>query len=247
MPNAGRFANYLTLPPMSKAEIVNHVNLLTHYGWFAGADHCHTLQPLYCALQISGFTLADLEVNLYIWIRGTPTIERRETAMSDAMIAMHRAFLQEIRQKKAAIEVELRSLETVERYHESQLSALGYTQPRVPSVSVAQNENATSEPASSDRPPVHAIYLSGVSKHSAAKYALENIGKPSRISTIVDWLLRQGYGRELDRRVFFNSIYTAMARRTDMFEKVGEGVWGVKNRRNREGSETDRDQNKEGG
>jgi hypothetical protein len=164
--------------------------------------------------------------------------------MSQPTTNMHRAFLEQVRRDKAALQdkivdlqAELASLEAVEQYHHARAGI------------VDDSDLSDVDSGLIEGTPPLAVQesqrlLPGASKHEAAKFMLERIGHPAKIGEVLDGLVRNGYGGELDRRIFFNSLYTALNRREDLFRKVGRGLWALRESKtgaNQEGGNSDQE------
>lgn len=146
--------------------------------------------------------------------------------------AMHRTFLQEIREKRAALQEELRTLESVERYHVLQLGE----HEGGDLVKATPPGNGVSEGIL----PRHlAKSLRTAKKHDAAAIVLKHLGRPAKIGQIIDVLWENGYGKNLKRRILHNTLYTGMSRRTDIFRKLNDGLWNLRAEPEDEEDQTD--------
>jgi len=133
--------------------------------------------------------------------------------MDQSVKDMHRAFLEEIRQRKAVLQAELTELDAVERYHWARLEGDGAL-------------SVSGPPPSGDRKLAFAL---NTTRHEAVKVALQRIGRPAKIPQILKILAENGYGVNLDRRILFNSIYTALNRhKDDLFRKTARGTWALR-------------------
>lgn len=132
--------------------------------------------------------------------------------------AMHRQFLEEIQADIAnrqaeidKLQAEIANMQLVAIYHESKLKNGDLAHP-------TPNRGHV-------KPTTPKRGIQGLMKHEAAERALRAIGKPARVPEITKWLLDQGYGKDLEGRIFSNTIYTSMNRRPQQFRNLGEGVW----------------------
>jgi hypothetical protein len=139
-------------------------------------------------------------------------------------VAMHRAFLDELQQKKAALENELQVLSAVERYHLDRLADLQEASDSDADAPSARNSTSGSAALGNDRT---ALALIGATKFLAAKIALQELHHPSKVGEIVEVLLKYNYGGELGRRILFNAIFTAMSRRKDVFTRNEDSRWSL--------------------
>lgn len=126
----------------------------------------------------------------------------------------HRKIVDDVRQQKDALRQQLEELEAVERFH-AKLAGMNGT-----AVETQQLQPATVLAAEVHVP-------KNATKHDAAALALRSIGRPAKIGEIADFLVDRGYGVELSRRIFFNGIYTALKRRTDLFKPAGDACWAL--------------------
>ena len=55
--------------------------------------------------------------------------------------------------------------------------------------------------------------------------ALRELGGRRKTAEVGDWLLARGCGNGMEKRVFYNAVYTAMERRKDIFKKGKGGLW----------------------
>ncbi len=146
-------------------------------------------------------------------------------AISRVTTDMHLAMLAEIRQKRAALDRELRTLEEVERYHKGQIGrdapecqTEGPPADSQTEASTDTDECEETSEAVCDRDLPRRLF--GTKKHDAARIALEYLGRPAKVGDLIGLLRRSGYGTDLQRRILHNSLHTAMARKPDMFSRT---------------------------
>ena len=131
--------------------------------------------------------------------------------------AMHRRFLREIREKRAALEEELKVLDAVEKYHTQVLG---------------EAEQPTAPPGRGGRTVFEGVgplskRLRGAKKYEAAAIVLEHLGQPTKVGPIIDLLWKNGYETKMKRRILHNSLYTGMDRRKDIFVKGENASWSL--------------------
>ncbi len=139
--------------------------------------------------------------------------------MAQTTADMHRAMLEDVRRKKAALTEELRRLEIVEKYHAAQISDAP------PSLFDLVNETVpfradASETIDTKERRARFRLKTGVTKHDAAHIALECIGRPAKIKEIAEFLLKRDYGVDAKPNILFNALFTALNRKTDMFKRT---------------------------
>lgn len=140
---------------------------------------------------------------------------------TEATAIMHQRFVEEIGEKIAALEEELRTLQAVQDYHAQQLGELGKTNSKAPSPSRQHTPNDVTHRRI-------AKLLRDAKKTDAARIALEHLGRPAKIGEIIDVLWENGYAVKMERRILHNTLYTAMTRREDIFRKLPGGLWSLK-------------------
>lgn len=147
---------------------------------------------------------------------------------------MHAEFVQEIHEKRTELQKSLDDLATVEAFHLSKLREYGVDPDDIPASEDAERDfpqqvllpEPVVDGSRKDSGPKKTLD-GGTLKHDAAEWAIRDIGRPAKVGEIVDRLHQANYGKELSRRILHNSLHTAMARKTDTFEKVSPGVWGL--------------------
>lgn len=134
--------------------------------------------------------------------------------MASDLLAMHRAFLAEIAAKREMLQSDLQELAAVEGYHRKIVEQL---------LAAVQANGESAEARSAE---LSDMRLLRATRFDACKIALAALGGQAKTQAVANWLQDRGYGTEFnDPRVFHNTCYTAMKRRSDMFEKVGAGRW----------------------
>jgi len=133
--------------------------------------------------------------------------------MSTDLLAMHRAFLEEVIAKREKLRKEDDQLAAVEDYHRRIVEELA-----------PAGQNGTAATGGRSRE-VKDMRLLRAQRHEACQIALEELGGHAKTQEIAAWLRARGYGSEFDERVFQNTCYTALTRKTELFEKVGPGEW----------------------
>lgn len=145
--------------------------------------------------------------------------------MSADLVAMHRAFLDQIAERREQIRIELGQLDTVEEYHRRALDSLShnrngqFTGPtKSRALRVAMGLAA--------KPPSVDPQLADKNRHDACLFAMQSLGGKAKTQQVANWLRERGYGMEFDsERVFHNTCYTAMSRKKELFQKIGPGEW----------------------
>ena len=132
------------------------------------------------------------------------------------VLSMHLAFLEEIAAKRERMTRELEEIRQVEEYHrrivESAKTRSG----------LQSNGTFMGSPSAL----ISDTRLEDASRHEACRIALEALGGEGKTQQVADWLKARGVGTEFNNpRDFYNTCYTALARRTDMFQKTGRGEW----------------------
>jgi hypothetical protein len=117
---------------------------------------------------------------------------------------MHDAFASDAESQLAALKQQVVELESVVAFHRRQ----GSKRP-----GNAINGKVPDRPG-----------YSGLTKHAVAEAVLRNLG-PTTLPDIVTHLIDTGYGD--DRRAVYNGIFTALKRKTDLFEVKGD-KWHLK-------------------
>lgn len=134
--------------------------------------------------------------------------------MANDLLAMHKAFLAEVADRRQQLQKELDALVPVEDYHRRAAEQL------VPSRG-PQNGHGRSLPGI-----ITDQRLLDANRHKACEIALGELGGQAKTQEVADWLMGRGYGTEFDSpRVFHNTCYTAMSRKKDTFKKTGPGEW----------------------
>lgn len=141
--------------------------------------------------------------------------------MADSRVKVHENALVEIKRRKAEIKDELELIEKAESYHSSSLRQLGVLFTETPAGSSNGSQRRDSETASNAVP----AHLSSMTKHDAAVVALRAMGGQSTVPGIVDWLRERNYGRHLERKMLINGMRTALVRKPETFEPLGDGLW----------------------
>jgi hypothetical protein len=139
---------------------------------------------------------------------------------SSAVEDIHRNVLAAIQLEKAALKKQLQELEAVEAFH-ARRAGVEITASPKPDALIYQSDGSVLAVEAKAITP-------SATKHDAAAFALNRIGKPAKIGQIADFLVSVGYGVGVDRRIFFNGLYTALKRREDLFERAGEARWRLR-------------------
>lgn len=132
---------------------------------------------------------------------------------------VHDQILQEVRTdihfKQAQIErlqAELDELRSVEKYHSGKIG----------------NASPTNYVAGNHKPAIAKGRFDGMTKHDAIAAVLTELRRPLKTREIDDILVKSGFGADLDEKVRVNGLYLALSRKEDMFEKIGKGLWTLK-------------------
>lgn len=134
--------------------------------------------------------------------------------MAGDILDMHRAFLTEIADRRQRLESELKRLAAVEEYHREAIASL----------KPAKDADHVNGAAGVEEVAVKDVRLVGASRSDACELALKELGGHAKTQQIADWLVERGYGTEFEKRIFHNTCYTAMKRKSS-FRQVGPGEW----------------------
>lgn len=136
-----------------------------------------------------------------------------------ASLEMHIAMLESVQADRDRIAVQLAEIDTVERFHKREIERLGgNTAPAVtPPTSIPTPEQVRERGRVVNLP-----------KHEAAALVMREIGHDCGIPEIVNRLLDRGYGHNLKRQNFSNSLFTAINRNKKLFTKKGRGTYSLK-------------------
>lgn len=130
------------------------------------------------------------------------------------------ALLTDVRREIQALEKELDELRRVESYLAKTPTPV--SPPPTPPTPPVQ--------LSPESPPVsHARRFSSVTSIAEAVAAiLKESGRPMRSGEIAEIMTAGGYPAKGDERGFSNTVFSAIRRREDLFEKRGRGLFGLR-------------------
>ncbi len=144
-------------------------------------------------------------------------------------------LLSEVRQEIATAEAHIAKLRGIEEYLSGKLSATADVVPAAP----LQRAAVPAVYANSSRigangiasQPVRKKLDPNISQRDGAEVALRELGGEAQVADIMRKMLALGYenpNRNTSETVLKNSIYSAMLRSPDRFERVGRGRWRLR-------------------
>lgn len=71
------------------------------------------------------------------------------------------------------------------------------------------------------------LRLHGQPVHKAAEWSLRELGEPSKVSDIVDHLIKNNYATSSERKTLTNSLFVSMGRKSE-FEKQPDSTWALR-------------------
>lgn len=144
-------------------------------------------------------------------------------------MTIHTEALRLVRDEISALEAQIAELRTVEQFHARRASQIAHG-----ASEAADGDDSSGEVAGImlERTGtfLSAVSLQTATRLDAAIAVLKAAGEEMTTAEIVAVLTRLGFGRELQHKQLYNSVFTALTR-TNKVQKIGEGrgqTWKLK-------------------
>lgn len=154
-------------------------------------------------------------------------------------------LLAEVRKDIAAAEARVAQLRGIEEYLTSKLSASTVAGADGPFARLSTTHPGTGHPRDrtngTTRAAAPSVIAPGTNQSDAAAIALAKLGGRAHVNAILNKMSELGYKNPnpgTDPKVLKSSVYSAMARSPERFERVGRGTWRLRS----ESEELDQDE-----